>query len=258
MVAGTFTVEAPTVLAPVKGGLLAHIDPWGTPGSRLLAGVQYEQPVVCGSPGAAIPDWCVDAASREEKVITDAEAWREGTLFSAYVRLQCGAFGHDGIADRAQGALERAIGLAAEEAFIAAIAADTETQVATSSPLATALGLAEEQAVLIPGGHIWIARSAIPAFGSHVRHSGDSGVLYTRQGTPIINYYTPTVPTIGGVTLAAGEAWIIVTGQPRLWLGDVLTHEGQNLTLNDWDALAEQAGALAWDCGAWAIPAGAA
>lgn len=254
MVAGTFTVQAPTVPAPVKGGLLAHVDPVLTPGARLMAGVQYETPVACGRP-SAVPDWCVDASAREEKEISPQDLWRQGDTFSAYLRLQCGPFGNDGLASRAAAALDRAIGLAAEEAFVTALAADEDTQVAAAAPLATALGLAEEQAVLMPGGHIWIARSAIPAFGSQVRHSGDDGVLFTRQGTPIINYYTPTVPSIGGTSLDAGQAWVIVTGQPHLWLGETLTFEAEDLPQNDWDALAERVGAVAWDCGAWAIPA---
>lgn len=248
MVAGTLTVEVPAEVTPLKGGLLAHVDPTVFTDSRLIAGIDYEPLVACGTV-EDIPDWC--AEPRPDKEFGSAP-WTQAQNFSGYFGLRCGPFGHDTLRQKVVATLERGIGFAAEEALLAKVAAEATVQ-ATATSVASALGEAERLAATLPGGHIYASRASVVALGSHARHDGNSGVLYTRQGTPLVNVLSTAGLTIVGTTPADGQFWLIVTGQPRLWLGETLVHEAENLAYNDWDALAERAGAVGYDCGAHAI-----
>lgn len=251
MVAGTYTVEAPDVPLDVKGGLLAHVTPSGEPGFRMLPGVQFESSIACGLPGE-IPDWCADP--RGTKTF-DSVGWGEGVTFTAYKGLRCGPFGNEDLEAKAVRSLDWGIGFAAEQALVNAIAADEDTTVASGGAVSpvVGLGVAEAAAALLPGGHLLITRADIPQFGGAIRNPGNTGALFTRQSTPVINYVINQAPEIGGTTPSAGQFWIIAVGQPYLWLGSTLTTQANRLEYNDWDVVAERMGALAWECGATAV-----
>lgn len=250
MVAGTVTVEVPTSVTPLRGGLLAHVSPVDVPGSRLLAGVQYDPPYACWQP-ESIPDWCADPRGTKNFA---SVAWQDSTQFTGYIGVQCGPFGGDDLAGVAQRTLGRNIGFAAEQAFVSRVAGSASVKNTTAVGALEALGMAEAAAALLPGGHIYVSRSSVPFLRGQVHDDDTDGVLYTKQATPLVNMvFEDSSTAISGTTPGANEFWILVTGQPRVWLGSVVASDAEELQRNDWYSLAEQVGAVSFDCGAVAI-----
>lgn len=250
MAAGTMIVEVPTTVSPVKGGLLAHVDPVTVAGSRILAGAEYDPPLACVGT-QEIPDWCADP--RGEKSFTTS-SWEDTDTFTGYVGVACGPFGGGDESGKAERTLRRSIGFAAEQALVGKIAGSAQVPTRSPVPVLAGVGLAERLAAVIPGGHIYVSRSLVPFLGGQVRNPGDDGVLFTKQGTPLVNMiFQSHETTIDGITPTAGQTWILVTGQPRVWLGEEISVSTQELQLNDWYSLAEQVGAVGFDCKAFAI-----
>lgn len=250
MAAGTMIVEVPTTVSPVKGGLLAHVDPVTVAGSRILAGAEYDPPLACVGT-QEIPDWCADP--RGEKSFATSP-WEDTDTFTGYVGVTCGPFGGGDESGKAERTLRRSIGFAAEQALVGKIAGSATVETGSAVGVLEGVGMAEKAAALVPGGHIYVSRSSVPFLGGQVRNPDDDGVLFTKQGTPLVNMvFDDQATTIGGTTPTDGQFWILVTGQPRVWFGEEVSVSTQELQLNDWYSLAEQAGAVGFDCGAVAI-----
>lgn len=238
------TVEVPDGPVPRKGGLLAHADVQEVSGSRLLGGAEYKPAVVCG-PLNEVPDWCADPRLSKQ---FDEDGWAEAMPFSAYKGLECGLFNSQALQDRASAALRWGVGIAAEQALVQTFEADADLETVDAGSGADALlAYLEERAGTLPDPHIVIPRSDVPYLRGHVQSDGNSGLLYTRQGTPIVN-----ISTTGGVTSGLVA---YVTGGLHVWLGDPVATEGLDPETNLRQVVAEQVGALAYDCGVTKVTA---
>jgi hypothetical protein len=239
MVAGLLTVEAPT-FAPAKGGLLAVANVIPGANGHILSGVVYDSPV-CGT-ARALGDWC---DPDEDPKVFDGLDSTMGAPFGIYKGIECGLFSapYDTEARRS---LELGASVAIETGVQISLlnveATDITPTPGTAVTPTLGLGLLEQHAGTVYGGlpTLHVNRLGTVVLGSHVRHEGDTGRLYTRQGTPIANGagYGATGP--GGGVAAAGEFWMYMTGQVNLWMSDIIESQAPNPELNRSVALAEQ------------------
>lgn len=207
-------VETPSV-APAKGGLLnlAQIN-GATPSHFTVDGITFFDstlgPVRLYETGV---DKLFDA---DLEVAVDNQ-------FTVYKGYQANLVSPKDAMAEAERLFTAGESVAVEEAIQALVlnVAATDITPTPGTPVTPtmALGLLEQHAgetfAALPLLHT--NRFGVVALGSHARHDGDNGRIYTRQGTPVANGagYGTTGP--GAVEAGAGEFWMYVTGPIVFW-----------------------------------------
>lgn len=248
MVQGRFNVEVAD-FAPGRGGILEVLDKAGRlhrgADPKVGIGVIYDQ-WMCGRSKLA-PGLCDDTlVAPDTEKVPEGPANDESSPFGIYRSLEClpGVLDYEGLtkAALARGA-EWGVGQALQGLLL-----DGAT---VSGTLSIADAVAESEDLLgynsSGAGFIVTSRYGASRLSGYRGVTDKDFLLYTRQGTPIINS-AGVSRGIDGDPAADGTFHIWVVSPFDLFLADTVYTEGTDLTHNVMTGLAEQVGVFANPC----------
>lgn len=245
---GRTFVTGPTP-APLPFGLLSASVVVEDPNTKLAAGVFYET-LTCGQ-AHLTAEACLTGVGPDTSndVIDDGTPYTHGESFTVYAIHRCRipAGGWDSATRIARGKLASGEGRAVEEGFAAQYLTAAETAddpYPDLTPTAgTALAPIDAVATLeewmgdvygaVPVLHAARSTGTLLTNRAGVGASNDNGRLETGLGTIVAagaGYLAASQEALGGVTPAAGERWLFVTGATMLRRGPVQTTDPMRLT----------------------------
>lgn len=250
-----FTVEAPKVLLPARGGLLAAANVITEDADRAAYfGVSYEG-VPCGHSKEIPPE----GTDKE----FDTKPLVEGVEFGVYRGLQGPLLmSKDSDTQALEALFEGGESFAVERAVQRLLlnpgAVDlTPAAGAPVTNLKAALGMLEQYASeTYSGVPLLHANRYVTALMDELQVDQSTWKIHTQQGTPVANGggYSKTGP--GGLVAPEGAGWLYVSGQVNLWRDKLQVVESRDLESNTNHALVEAVYSASLECFAAAILVG--
>ena len=253
-------VDVSSSTMPIKGGLVNVLDKAGRvfdrPVEQVASGIVAVPDAICGYPGIA-PGLC----EVDDSITVDAEKTpnepenQYGPVFVAYRAVECmpNALDYESLATKGLVKNETyAVEMASQEAlyisddYFSSAPADLG-----SGSVSEGLGLMEQWLGGIGGGLIHVTR-----FGAQYLIADgkvkdyDDFLLYTRQGTPVVNGAGYANVTPDGVAALADTFWMWATPWMTLHRSPVIYSSGYGLGTNKETGIAERAYSIATDCDA--------
>lgn len=244
--------------APFEGGLVDAAERLGRLRNESVEMVASSMTVVpdalCGHPGLTDGFCEVDDSITVDAVrVSEAMDWEYGPVFATYRQFQC-LPGTDmqGFAEKS---LERNETHAVESAFQQALylGVDYVTPTVLNGGVAVsmleALALLEQEVGRIGGGVVHATRYGATYLASTRYVKDESGMLVTKQGTPIVAGAGYVNESPAGVAATGKTFWVFLTPMFSLARSPIMYHETYTLSQNEQDGLAERAWTAALDCG---------
>lgn len=250
-----FKVEAPKVLLPARGGLLAAANVITDDADRVAHfGPEYEG-VPCGQL-REIPEPGTDKVFDEKPLV-------RGVLFGIYRGLEEPLLVSESsdtqtLRDLFEGGESFAAERAVQRLLLNPDAVDlTPTPGTPVTNLKAAMGILEQYAGEVYGGvPLLHANRYITALMPELQVDDSDWTIHTQQGTPFANGagYSDRGPD--GLTAPEGAGWLYISGQVNLWQGTPQVTEAHDLKRNKNQALIEAVYAATVECFTAAILVG--
>lgn len=252
-------VSIPNSVSTTKGGLINVLDKADrlidADISSVARGFTADPDTLCGHPGLA-PGLCeVDASITVDSTKTPQQPdFMQGPVFAAYRAVECmpGVLDYEGLATRSLVKNETwAVEKASQQALYVAddyfSAAPTDL---TTGSASEGIALMEQWLGQMGGGIIHTTRYGAQHLiaDAQVRNYDDF-LLYTRQGTPVVNGAGYLNVSPAGV-LASSGFYMWATPWLMLYRSGVEYNQGYDLPTNKQTGIAERAYAIVPDCDA--------
>lgn len=251
----TVLVAAPPV-PKQQYNLLDTITPKPMPGHGAVEGIEY-LPSVCGNAEAVVGDGNTPlVCTNVSKTFQDGITFITGVPILIYDAITCRLVGGSDLEQIVSESLDLGASRAVEQELAVLIsAAATTITPATVTGIIVGIALLEQQIASTYGGQgvIYMSRSAALIALSTQALVVVDGHLETRLGTLVVA--GAGFGSTGPSAAAAGNQWMLATGQLNLWVTDT-THVPMVMDhpeTNQVRVLAERLYVPTWECSASAI-----